>query len=120
MGKIIPFPLREEFQAEWDDLVDYFSALIHEELSKVSGVEVFTAISLQVQLDAVIGNYVFLKDSVEYRLSFVMPIAYEGNYLTVSLYMGTRFLMECHFTSFHDFRTYFVSWFENLPLWGGK
>jgi hypothetical protein len=73
MGKIIPFPLREEFQAQWDDLVDYFSALIHEE-----------------------------------------------HYMTVSLYMGTSFLVEYHFTSFHDFRARFVPWFENLSFWGGK
>ena len=118
MGKIIPFPLRGEFQKEWDDLIDCFSVLIYEELSKVSRVEVFTAISLQVQLDAVAGNYIFLKNAVEYRISFVMPIVQEGSYMTVSLYEGTRFLMEHHFTSYDDFRTHFVGWFEGLSFLG--
>jgi hypothetical protein len=120
MGKIIPFPLLGKFQKEWDDLVEYFSVLIQEELSKVSRVEVFTAASLNVQLDAVMGNYIFSKDVTDYRVSFVMPIVPEGSYMTVSLYAGTKFPMERHFTSLDDFHIHFVDWFESVSFQGGK
>jgi hypothetical protein len=120
MDDIVNFPLLGEFKKEWEELIQYFPMLVNSVLEKISIVEEFTVLTLDVQVDAIVGNYLFKIKDIEYRLSFVMPIIKERSYMSVNVYMETTFIREQNFVSLDDFQNNFVSWFENLDIFGGK
>jgi hypothetical protein len=120
MDDIVNFPLLGEFKREWDELIQYFPMLVKGVLEKISIVEEFTVLSLAVQVDAIVGNYLFKIKDIEYRLSFVMPIIKKGSYMSVNVYIETTFLKEHNFVSLTDFENNFAPWFENLDIFGGK
>ncbi|MDR1900503.1 MAG: hypothetical protein LBQ55_10875 [Treponema sp.] len=119
MANIINFPLRGEYEREWNNLIEYFQLFLNESLSKITKVEVFVPVDLVIQFDAIVANYLFNIDNNEYRLSFIMPFINKLYFLNVCLYEDTKFIIEYNFNSFEEFENNFVIWFDKLSVFGG-